>query len=183
MRVAVVAALRDCSLKPAGLSSPNLANILMKELDIDAIHRQPLETAPRFELFLRGVRSEDRSMPRRDRRGGRSRSSRADLRERQQAHHRGIGGRVPVRLSSAGGSSAGEAQVAPPAGQADPQEAPAHHIRRAGESCQSTQGFIPRSRVPQLMAAIAESHFPHISEGICGNFPLGDLSGNATRAR
>ncbi len=47
----------------------------------------------------------------------------------------------------------------------------------------SPQGFIARSRVPQLMAAIAESHFPHISEGICGNFPLGDLSGNATRAR
>lgn len=45
MRVAVVAALRDCSLKPAGLSSPNLANVLMKELDVDAFidsHLRPL---------------------------------------------------------------------------------------------------------------------------------------------
>ena len=24
-------------------------------------------------------------------------------------------------------------------------------------------------------------HFPHISEGICGNFPPGELSGRATR--
>ncbi len=27
------------------------------------------------------------------------------------------------------------------------------------------------------------AHFPHISEGICGNFPPGDLSETATRAR
>ena len=26
-------------------------------------------------------------------------------------------------------------------------------------------------------------HFPHISDGICGNFPPGDLSGRATGAR
>jgi hypothetical protein len=32
-----------------------------------------------------------------------------------------------------------------------------------------------------LSAMMAEPHFPHISEGICGNFPLGELSGRATR--
>ena len=54
------------------------------------------------------------------------------------------------------------------------------HVQRKGRD---RVGLQQRHEAALLDRAGHQSHFPHISECISGNFPPGDLSGRTTRAR